>query len=488
MINLGNRRECFYDSFLLNKEKTTASALLHRPVLREKSFSFDKEWEGCSCSYFNFFYDDSIGKYRLYYLARGTSEYGKLTNGIRVCYAESDDGIHWERPSLGIYEYNGSFHNNILLEGIDHPRLDNFFVFYDNNPDCPSDERYKAILRKVNSGDPSEILCDFALQCFISADGIHFQEGWPIHLHGAYDSLNVAYWDTEAGIYRCYFRWNHEPGNRAVNMKMGTGIRDVRYMTSKDFRTWTEPRILEFDDGEDTPLYTNNIQPYYRAPQIHIGFPTRYIERKEWNRSFDVLCGRGKRLKRMETEQRQGLAITDCLFMAGRGSEAFTKYDEAFMRPDAECPENWVYGGCYPFYGLLETPSVLPGADPEISLFARMNHMMGADYPSDIYRYTIRCDGFVSMHAGSEEKTVVTRPFTYCGHDLYVNMETSARGYMYFSLISSNGERTDSCEMFGNSIDKKIGFDERSVEHLSGQEVVLEVRLQDADLYSIRFC
>ena len=33
-----------------------------------------------------------------------------------VCYAESKDGLHWEKPSLGICEYNGSTDNNIILD------------------------------------------------------------------------------------------------------------------------------------------------------------------------------------------------------------------------------------------------------------------------------------------------------------------------------------------------------------------------------------
>lgn len=487
MITLGNRRECFFDTFLLDEEKTTAQYLLHRPVLREKCFSFDAEWEGCGCNFFNFFYDDEIGKYRLYYLAWRTNEKGAMQNGLRACYTESDDGIHWVRPSLGIMEYNGSKDNNILLDKEHHPRLDNFFVFRDDNPACPPEERYKAILRKVNRGDPKEVHCDFALQCLVSPDGIHFQDGWPIHLHGAYDSLNVAFWDKEAQLYRCYFRWNHVPGDKTKNEKMGLGIRDIRYMESKNFKTWTEPKLLDFSDGEDIPLYTNVVQPYYRAPHIQVGFPTRYIERKEWSKCYDVLCGKEKRIVRMETEDRFGLAVTDCVFMTARGTEVFTKYDEAFIRPDAECPENWVYGDCYPFYGMIETPSVLKGADPEISLFLNMNHWMGLEYPTDVYRYTIRCDGFVSRHAGAEEKVLITKPFTYDGTEMYANLETSARGYMYFTLTSSDGEKIESCEMFGNSIDKKIGFPDGEIARFRGKEVTLQVRMLDADIYAIRF-
>lgn len=82
---------------------------------------------------------------------------------------------------------------------------------------------------------------------------------------------------------------------------------------------------------------------------------------------------------------------------------------------------------------------------------------------------------------------LVTKSFVYDGKDMYANIETSARGYMYFTLRAKDGTEIKSCEMFGNSIDKKIGFEDGAVEKLSGKEVVLEVRILDGDIYAIRF-
>ncbi len=487
-MNIGKKRECFFDNYLIDTMRTTAEARIHHPVRRELVFKHDAEWEGCGCDFQNFFYDEEYGKYRMYYLGWKLADDATGSDGIRACYAESVDGIHWERPNLGLVEYNGSKDNNILLNSQMHPRLDNFMVFKDTNPDCPKEERYKAILRMVLSGNPKEVLCDFCLRCMTSEDGIHFNYAWTIHEHGAYDSLNVAFWDENAKLYRCYFRGNHKVGDKSIDVKMGLEVRDIRYMESKDFKTWSQPKLLDFGDTEDIPLYTNVCQNYYRAPQYVIGFPTRYIERKAWTKNYDELCGKEKRQKRMKGgEPRDGLVVTDCIFMASRDGESFTKYDEAFMRPGPEFPENWVYGDCYPFRGIIQTSSDIPGADPEISMFAFFNHWMGLDYATDVYRYTIRCDGFVSRHAGAVEKMLVTKPFIYDGSDMYANISTSARGYIYFTLKSKDGEVIESCEMFGDSIDKKIGFEDGDVAKLSGKEVVLEVRMLDADIYAIRF-
>ena len=488
MINIGKNRECFFDNYLIDTMRTTAEARIHRPQRRELVFRNDAPWEGCGSDFHNFFYDEEYGIYRMYYLGWKMNEYSKGSDGIRVCYMESKDGLNWERPSLGLVEYNGSTDNNIILTSQMSPRLDNFMVFKDTNPDCPQEEKYKAIMRKVLSGDPKEILCDFALRCMVSPDGVHFTDKCNIHEHGAYDSLNVAYWDENAKKYRCYFRGNHKEGDRTVDAKMGLEVRDVRYMESEDFESWTKPVIIDFEDGGDYPLYTNVCQSYYRAPQYTIGFPTRYIAREGWSKCYDELCGKDKRQKRMEGgEARYGLSLTDCIFMASRNGSTFTKYDEAIMTPCAEFGQNWVYGDCYPARGILETPSEMPGADNEMSIFVGYNHWMGLDYGKDMYRYTFRLDGFVSRHAGAVEKTVVTKPFIYDGSDMYANLSTSARGYIYFTIKSADGETIESCEMFGDSTDKKIGFEDGDIAKLCGKEVVLEMRMLDADIYAIRF-
>ena len=36
--------------------------------------------------------------------------------GDLICYAESNDGIKWEKPNLGIFKFNGSGNNNIVWD------------------------------------------------------------------------------------------------------------------------------------------------------------------------------------------------------------------------------------------------------------------------------------------------------------------------------------------------------------------------------------
>ena len=53
MIDIGKRRECFFDSFLVDEGKTTAERRLHKPTRKNIVFKLDKPWDG---KYTTFFY------------------------------------------------------------------------------------------------------------------------------------------------------------------------------------------------------------------------------------------------------------------------------------------------------------------------------------------------------------------------------------------------------------------------------------------------
>lgn len=52
------------------------------------------------------------GTFQMWYTSNDTGY-----NDFLLCYAESDDGIGWEKPELGLVEYRGGASNNIVLAG-----------------------------------------------------------------------------------------------------------------------------------------------------------------------------------------------------------------------------------------------------------------------------------------------------------------------------------------------------------------------------------
>ncbi len=478
-LRIGSDRQCFVDDYLLDVEKTTAPFRLHQPARKEVVLVHDASWEGDNCIYHHVFKDGDI--YRMYYMGNGLiTKEGKFDGrGRRVCYAESRDGLHWEKPNLGLHQWEGSWDNNILL-GEETARFDNFMVFRDDNPDCPPDKRYKGIAPFYSKG-PTPVEGN-GLWCFNSPDGIYFTLGDLITTEGYFDTLNVCFWDPREKMYRLYFRGFHKiPGG-----DLNSGIRDVRYIESTDFEHWSKPVMIGLGDARDYPLYTNNVMMYNRAPGLYIGYPTRYVERHQWDGSFEELCGKEKRKWLMGLHPRYGLAITDSAFMCSHDGKNFKLYDEPFMTPGPENPDNWVYGDCYPALGWLETPSDIRGEETELSTYMRMGGWTAK--PVQLYRYTIRKDGFVSLHADGKTEIVETKPLIYEGTKLRINFATSARGFVRAALRSAEGEEYISCETFGNTTDRLVAFDDPgAVAKLAGKPVTLRLELCEADLYALRF-
>ena len=264
----------------------------------------DAPWEGSGSGYHSIFRDGKL--YRMYYKAwQLTVTPGKVNTSehpLFCCYAESDDGIHWRKPELGLHEFNGSKANNIVIApgklggaaNIDpgHPA-----VFKDANPAAPADAKYKALVR---SAKPKGLI---ALK---SPDGIHWtpMSDAPVITDGAFDSQNLAFWDGERGIYRAYWRIFTAGVTDEENWKPG-GYRAIRTATSKDFVHWENQANVDYVDSPAEHLYTNQVKPYQRAPQILIGFPTRYVERG-WTDSMKALPELENREWRAKANQRYG--------------------------------------------------------------------------------------------------------------------------------------------------------------------------------------
>ncbi len=68
---------------------------------------------------------------------------------------------------------------------------------------------------------------------------------------------------------------------------------------------------------------------------------------------------------------------------------------------------NWVYGDCFPARGFAVTPNPVPGAPDELSLYVPTSQWM--QEPSVLNRYSIRMDGFVSIHADGSERIAATK-------------------------------------------------------------------------------
>ena len=484
---IGARRELFWDDFLI--DSATAVLTQHHPIPKEISLHFDAPWEGSSCGYPVVFRDGDV--IRLYYIAgnfnENSTDTSELTGPCVVCYAEShDNGRTFEKPDLGLFEYEGSKHNNIIMMTGDYMLdLDNFAVFRDLNPQCPLDEKYKAI---AQNAVPNGGRHDRVLTYMKSADGIHFSPGRVLFKGSLFDSLNCCFWDTYTKQYYIYMRDWFE-GYPRERKGYGTRMRGIRFRTSPDFVNWSDDMPIDLGQGSQVELYTNVIKPYYRADHIFLGMPTRYVEREGWMPNHDLLPNPEKRKNRSRISMRLGTALTDNIIITSRDGIHFNRSEEAFMTPGAERDGNWVYGDCYPSWGMVQTDSDLPGgAADEISFYASEYHWIK---PQTLRRYSIRQDGFYSFRAGSQQSSILTKPFIFEGKRLSINFATSAAGFIQIDILDANANKIpgfSGFELFGDNVDRTVEFMQgHDVSKLAGKPIRLQITMSEADIFSFCF-
>ena len=104
VLDIGSRREPLVDDYLIDRLQG-ARLRLHHPTPREIALVHDEPWEGSGSGYHSVFADGDL--YRMYYKAwQLTVADGKLLqpHPLLACYAESNDGIHWRKPRLGLVD------------------------------------------------------------------------------------------------------------------------------------------------------------------------------------------------------------------------------------------------------------------------------------------------------------------------------------------------------------------------------------------------
>ncbi|MBE7022303.1 MAG: hypothetical protein E7414_03695 [Ruminococcaceae bacterium] len=499
-IELGNTREVCWDLYLAETLEGV-TLRMHKPVRKNIVMTCDKPWEGCTTGYlelvkvgdvFRMYYrcgNDFVGEAAKREEEKEEKEGPDFTGssnkyGGSICMAESRDGKTFTRPKICKFDFFGEKENNIIFRD-EKDFIDNCSIFYDENPACPPEEKFKAFAYKI--GDDMTNFLDY----YRSPDGIDFTFDHVMPVHGKFDSFNIIFWDKKTEQYFFYYRDYHKADGGPTtckNVDLVYDIRDIRVATSKDFITWEEHGQIDFGpDAEDIPLYTSNITKYFRSENMFWGLPVRYCDRREDEQNFKDLTLPGfDRYASLEKVGREVSALTDAVLITSRDGFRFNRTDEAFRTPGPENGSNWIYGDCYHAYGAIETESDFPGEANEISLYAGHGYRTR---PLDIVRYTLRLDGFYSWHADYCGGRVLTKPITFSGETLSINFETSVRGYVQILVCDEAGEPIpgyDSGRLFGNSVDRTVRF-EKDLSQLAGKSVRLRIEMKDSELYSFIF-
>ncbi|MBM4086315.1 MAG: hypothetical protein FJ272_16140 [Planctomycetes bacterium] len=163
------------------------------------------------------------GIFQMWYSAGGFSQ-------MKIGYAESEDGIAWRRPALGVMEWQGR-KTNIVMDGCPIGAT----VIYDERE--PRETwRYKMLCA------PEPVT---RISAFRSADGIHWTPAAENPVLGVHPDGPMGLLRQRDGRYAAY----HRPG---------LGDRRVARSESWDFAHWSEPKVVVEPDQDDP----TNVQFY----------------------------------------------------------------------------------------------------------------------------------------------------------------------------------------------------------------------------------
>jgi len=203
------------DLTLLPGVKYSGNPVLKRGVPGSPDARWARLWGG------TVLYDQ--GKFRMWYSGASSVEQWMCVN-FKALYAESDDGINWTKPNLGLVECKGSRENNMI--DIDVP-VEMPAVVLDDVPGVPEEERYKMFSENHHGTKVVPFLA-------VSADGLR----WKILSHPKHRGVSLYRFN---GLYHSAFvMYTAElPGGFPGGRVMGV-------IRSSDFKNWAGEPCLAF--------------------------------------------------------------------------------------------------------------------------------------------------------------------------------------------------------------------------------------------------
>jgi hypothetical protein len=501
VLDIGNRRQVFIDRQFLASARDV-DLVVHRPrKTGERAVVPDRPWErgdvGCYSTVIK------VGDtYHMWYASHPG-----------FCYARSKDGITWEKPILGLAEYEGSRSNNIVLGhgagGIDKVSTEGV-VFYD--PKAPEDEKFRCATRI------SDELKDTII--FSSADGIHFRQTHKKVLtftrpdkRQHLDSQNMIFWDDRLNKYVAYMRRNQfAPGqrNRSVARSEADNLNGFAEVEQSPIVLQPESADVTLGDKIAVDYYTSSVTKYPWAQDAYYMFPQAY---------FHYMPGQ---FAEFPKECPANAGPLDTRFAASRDGITWSRFDrqawvQLGLKGEFDCYNARVFAGLVPsldgrelymYYLGSDTLHGWADGDPkarsdekERQRAERNNRLLTAAGLAPILntnvisRLVLRRDGFISVRAAYTGGEFTTPSLKFSGRELVLNLDTSAAGLLRCELLDEQGAALEGykladCDMIhtANEIDRLVKWHRQSdVSALAGKPVRLRVAFRDTDLYAFQF-
>jgi hypothetical protein len=247
-------------------------------------------------------------------------------------------------------------------------------------------------------------------------------------------------------------------------------------MTSEDFYTWSEPAVMKYSDTPEQ-FYTNNTEPYFRAPHIYIAPAARFMERRRVITDQQIA-----EIGLMAGYKGDNTYFNDCsdavLLTSRAGSDVYDRtFMETFIRPGIGYG-NWVSRTNYPLTGIF------PLDESRMMMYVSRHYMQNSWH---VERLLLRTDGFASLSAPWKGGELTTKQFIFEGSELEINYRTSAAGFVRVEIICGD-DVYKSEEIIGDEIKRIVKWqNDASIVSASGKPVYMRFVMKDADVFSYKF-
>ncbi len=348
-----------------------------------------------------------------------------------MCYAESDDGIHWIKPELGLVELNGNKRNNICLVESETPTLElvNDFLSVLHEPHDPDpSRRYKCAyiahpdIKHIAGGTTGIGVKETRVGALItatSADGLRWKVVGDRPANAGAERFEVS----------SLYRWNgfyYASGQLAspwcwLNDGRPAGRVMMTYR-SPDFRSWSRAKALSMVRPEQILLPQPSVNDMLagHANQMHMGVAV-------WNRG-NVLIGvpglwQGNSKPADNRDRLQGVRIDLGLAYSTDGVRFREPIpNHKFLTHGA--------AGEWDAISLLQGHAFVNIGDQTMIWYSHWDSE-GRFRSQEIGLATMRRDGFgyLSRHDAGDPGHCVTSPFTFgaSGGAVFVNVDGAAR-------------------------------------------------------------
>ena len=379
-----------------------------------------------------------------------------------IAYAESDDGLSWHAPNLGLFEWKGSKENNIVIRGPKNARASGPQVLLTIPEAQKRGYTYVMTYRTGGAGKEHD-----GMRLVGSHDGVHWEtksEQRLKHLHS--DTLNSIVYDEARSRYLMTCRAK-DRYRRFGDAMIDTGAsRRISVLTSDEL--WAEwqgsPRALLTPDEIDAEQHFNFFygMPVHHYAGIYWGF--LWVFRMNDPIHTELVTSRdGIHWKRSPHR----------VPLIPLGDEGAWDDGMTFGGP------HWVpVGDEWRFY--------YAGHD---------GGHQSKERTAAIGLATCKQERLIGLRGPANGGgVVVTRLLKWPGGDLFLNAAPTAAGDPHVSVRVSDAMRNPldgfdhkDCERIaGDAVRQRVAWTGgRSMNELTGQVVRLEIFLQSADLFTI---